>query len=281
MRFGFVTCVKLGRSCAEEILSMGGHLDLLVTLNDDKSVNKSGRVYLDDLASEHGIPLLKVNHINDSDSIAAIRGAHLDWLFIIGWSQVASQEVLDSTSNGVLGMHPTLLPVGRGRAAVPWAIIKDLPKTGVTLFALDTGVDTGPIADQVEIPIDEGETATTLYAKVDQAHRTLMRKAWPTLISGESKLRPQDHTQATEWPGRRPEDGRITAAMTVAEVDRLVRGVTHPYPGAIWEQDGRQVRVWAGTINAPNEDSLTLRVLDGTFFATEFEFEDTKRDYPS
>ena len=39
-------------------------------------------------------------------------------------------------------MHPTLLPVGRGRAAIPWAIIKGLDKTGVTMFKLDEGVDT-------------------------------------------------------------------------------------------------------------------------------------------
>lgn len=273
MRFGFVTCVELGLSCIEEIFSMGGNLDLLLTLHDHKSVNKSGRIYLDEIALEHGVPLVKVDHINDSDALSAIRNAELDWLFIIGWSQIASQEVLDSTSQGVLGIHPTLLPVGRGRAAVPWAIIKGLPATGVSLFALDTGVDTGPIVNQVEIPLTPDETATTLYGKVTEAHRTLIRKAWPALISGTYDLRPQEEARATEWQGRRPEDGRITQSMTVAEVDRLVRGVTRPYPGAFWDQEDQRVRVWAGTTISTAAEAVEIRLHDGSFFATDFEWE--------
>ncbi|WP_194860229.1 formyltransferase family protein [Dietzia sp. SYD-A1] len=275
MRFGFVTCVELGLSCIEEIFSVGGNLDLLVTLHDHKSATKSGRIYLDDIARHHGVPLVKVNHINDAEAVAAIRDAKLDWLFVIGWSQIASRDILDSTSKGVLGMHPTLLPVGRGRAAVPWAIIKGLPKTGVTLFALDAGVDTGPIVDQVEVPIAPDETATTLYAKVNEAHKTLIRKAWPALTTGRCDLRHQDEARATEWQGRRPEDGRITQSMTVAEVDKLVRGVTRPYPGAFWDEAGRRVRVWAGTKSAEKEGAMEIHLSDGCYFATDYEWEPT------
>jgi len=275
MRFGFVTCVELGLSCIEEILAAGGSLDLLMTLHDHDSTDKSGRVYLDDIARDHGIPLVKVNHINDAAAVAAIREARLDWLFIIGWSQVASQAVLDSTTNGALGMHPTLLPIGRGRAAIPWAIIKGLPTTGVTLFALDSGVDTGPILDQLEIPIAPDETATTLYAKVNDAHQILMRRVWPALRSGTYVLHPQDEALATEWPGRRPEDGRILESMTVDEVDRLVRGVTRPYPGAFWERGSQRVRVWAGTDRATSEEAVEIRLSDGVYFAIDFELEPT------
>ncbi|WP_314035712.1 formyltransferase family protein [Dietzia sp. CH92] len=273
MRFGFVTCVELGLSCIDEVVSLGGKFDLLITLNDDKSITKSGRVYLDGIAAKHRIPLVKVDHINEPDSIAAIREARLDWLFIIGWSQIASEEVLNSAARGVLGMHPTLLPQGRGRAAVPWAIIKDLPHTGVTLFALDSGVDTGPIVDQVSIPLAPRETASSLYAKVNEAHRTLIRKAWPALVSGTCRFETQDESLATEWPARTPEDGRIVSTMTVAEVDRLVRAVTRPYPGAFWDQEGRRARVWAGGVQRSAVGALQIRVSDGLFYATEFEWE--------
>ena len=80
-------------------------------------MDKSGRIYLDDIAYEHNIPLLKVNNINDPEVIKALKDYEIDWLFIIGWSQV--QEVLKAPKKGCIGMHPTLLPVGRGRAAIP------------------------------------------------------------------------------------------------------------------------------------------------------------------
>ncbi len=268
MRFGFVTCVELGLACIEEIYDLGGHLDLLITLHDDKSKDKSGRIYLDDFAGRHGVPLLKIGHVNDSESIEAIRGAELDWLFIIGWSQIASSEVLASTKYGVLGMHPTLLPEGRGRAAVPWAIIKGLDKTGVSMFVLDEGVDTGPLIAQVELPIAGQEDAGSLYGRVQDAHRELMRVAWPLLQSGNYVPTPQDETKATEWPGRKPRDGAIDSAMTVGEVDRLVRGVTRPYPGAFWDEGDVRWRVWRGEPGERPGAPLVLDLADGKYSCT-------------
>src|SRR6266496_1733341 len=145
MRFGFVTCVQLGLACMEEIYAAGGCLDLAITLRDELAQTKSGRIYLDKFCEERRIDLVKIKHVNDSQSIGAIKEKGLDWLFIIGWSQIAGPLVLDAPKRGVLGIHPTLLPAGRGRAPIPWAILKGLKQTGVTLFKLDAGIDTGPI----------------------------------------------------------------------------------------------------------------------------------------
>jgi len=78
-----------------------------------------------------------VNNVNDPEAVAAIRGFDLDWLLIIGWSQIARRPVLDATRRGALGIHPTLLPEGRGRAAIPWTLLKGLRESGVTLFQLE------------------------------------------------------------------------------------------------------------------------------------------------
>ena len=126
-------------------------------------------------------------------------------------------------------MHPTLLPVGRGRAPVPWAILKGLDKTGVTMFRLDDGVDTGDILGQEVIPLRPDITATELYSAVEEAHRKLIGKYWQDLVNDTLVMTKQDDDTATEWPARRPEDGRLKADMTVAFAERLVRAVTHPY----------------------------------------------------
>ena len=89
MRFGFVSCVQLGLSCMEAIYDVGGSLDLAITLEDDMARAKSGRVYLDDFAERHAIDLVKVRNINESRAIAAVESHALDWLFIVGWSQIA------------------------------------------------------------------------------------------------------------------------------------------------------------------------------------------------
>jgi methionyl-tRNA formyltransferase len=275
MRFGFVTCVELGLACMEEIYAVGGRLDLAITLQDDHAPNKSGRVSLDQFCATKAIPLTKVRHINDADAIDEIRRAGIDWLFIIGWSQIAGEEVLEAPTRGVIGMHPTLLPKGRGRASIPWAILLGLEETGVTMFQLDRGVDTGPIIAQERLPLAADETATTLYQRVAAAHRTLLGRTWPQLVSDRLVLTPQDESEASEWPGRRPKDGRITGGMTVAEADRLVRATTRPYPGAFWLDENRVLRIWTGRPrpSAAGHGAVCIELADGAFEALDYEWE--------
>ncbi len=171
-KIAFATCVQLGLSCIEEIYRIGGRIDLFITLRDEKAKKKSGRVYLDEFAARNNVPLLKISNINDNEVIEALKKQEIDWLFIIGWSQIAKKKLLETPNYGCIGMHPTLLPVGRGRAAIPWAILKGLNETGVTMFKLDKGIDTGAIIGKGIIPLDNNVTATELYEKVNQEHIT-------------------------------------------------------------------------------------------------------------
>ena len=277
IRAGFVTCVDIGLSCIREIFAVGGSLDCVLTLPDGIAPNKSGRVYLDDFCREQAVELFKVRNINDGEAVRFIADRRLDWLFIIGWSQIARAPLLATPRRGVLGMHPTLLPEGRGRAAIPWAILKRLTKTGVTLFQLDEGVDTGPILAQQEVPMSARETATELYAKVATAHRDLIRHSWPAIARDEIEPRPQDDRHATLWPGRTPDDGRLTATMRVSDVELLVRATTRPYPGAFMDLPEGRLRVWAGFADVAGSDipavARSLTFADGTYHASEFALE--------
>lgn len=248
MKLGFVTCVQLGLSCMEAIYRAGGSLNFAMTLPDDKAVSKSGRVYIDDFCSLHNIPLLKSSHVNNPEVIDRIRLADLDWLFIIGWSQIASPDILKAARHGVLGMHPTLLPEGRGRASIPWAILKELDKTGVTLFKMDSGVDTGPIASQIEIPLSSSTTATQLYERVDAAHVQLMQEIVPLILESRLKLTPQIDSMATYWAARKPEDGQINLSGSVYEAEKLIRAVTRPYPGAFCYVHNKKYTIWSARV---------------------------------
>ncbi len=243
MRIAFATCVQLGLSCIEEIYRINGKLDLLITLKDEKARDKSGRIYLDQISEKNNIQLLKINNINDDEAIDRLKD--IDWLFIIGWSQIAKKELLETPKYGCIGMHPTLLPVGRGRAAIPWAIIKGLEYTGVSMFKLDEGVDTGDIIGQGVIQIDGKTTATELYKKVEDMHISLISKYWNDISNNKIILTKQNEDNATEWPGRKPEDGEIFGCMTMDEADKLIRAVTHPYPGAFYKNGDTVMRIWS------------------------------------
>src|SRR5690606_4978261 len=107
MKFAFCTCVQIGLSCMEAIYRVGGKLDLIITLKDEKAKKKSGRVYVDDFAAKHGIPVLKINHVNDAEVIEALKEHQIDWFFIIGWSQIAAAATINTPNKGAIGAHPT------------------------------------------------------------------------------------------------------------------------------------------------------------------------------
>lgn len=273
IRTAFATCVQLGLSCIQEVYRLGGRFDLFITLKDDMAAQKSGRIYLDEVASAHGTELLKIRNINDPEVIAALKTHGIDWLFIIGWSQIARQEVLNAPKRGCIGMHPTLLPKGRGRAAIPWAILYGLKETGVTMFRLDEGVDTGDIIAQGVIPMRDGITATELYHLVDEMHVELMRRHWNEIVSGHVTCTPQDPSQATVWSGRKPEDGELFPTMTMQQAERMVRAVTHPYPGAFLRHGEQVLRIWSAKVDP---ESGAIRLKDGYLTPIEYEVEENE-----
>jgi methionyl-tRNA formyltransferase len=244
----------------EAIYEAGFELDTIFTLHADKAVGKSGRIFVDDFAQQRGVAVHKLGHVNDADAVRKF--GDLDWLFIIGWSQIAGPEVINAPKNGLLGIHPTLLPIGRGRAAIPWAILKGLDKTGVTLFKLDEGIDTGPILAQIEIPLDDNTTATMLYRQANNAHIELIKQVMPELDAGRACFAVQDESKATVWPGRRPDEGLIDENGSVYDAERLVRAVTQPYPGAFYyDASERKVIVWSAQVSdtRPVEDYLEFK----------------------
>ena len=274
MKVAFCTCVQIGLSCIESVLDIGGSFNLFITLHDHKAKNKSGRVYLDELSKQTGTPLLKINHVNDQETIDALREFEIDWLFIIGWSQIASSNVLDAPKKGAIGAHPTLLPIGRGRAAVPWAILKGLDKTGVTFFKMNEGVDTGLILGQEVIELGPDETATILYNKVNTAHETLIKKIWPSLMIDSINGIEQDESKASYWEGRKPEDGKIERAkMSRVEVDTLVRATARPYPGAFIQLPYNLKKIiWRGSLTkVSGAEKLDLK--DGVYYILESSIE--------
>lgn len=270
MKIAFATCVVLGLSCIKEIYRIGGKLDLLITLKDEKAKDKSGRIYLDEISAEQHVPLLKIDNINDKVVIDALKEREIDWLFIIGWSQIAKREILDTPTCGCIGMHPTLLPKGRGRAAIPWAILKGLHETGVTMFKLDDGVDTGEIIGQGIITLNGRTTATELYEKVNNMHINLISKYWNDIVNNNVTLRKQKEADATVWLERKPEDGEIFGYMTMDEADKMVRAVTHPYPGAFYKYEEKKIRIWSAKTN---KNEGLIKLIDGYIIPTDFEIE--------
>ena len=107
---------------------------------------RSGQCAFAEVADRTGAKLVETTDVNSPECLAALRAVDPDLIFVVGWSQLVGDAFIALAHEGVFGMHPTLLPRHRGRAAIPWAILSGLAKTGVTLFEIVDGrADSGPI----------------------------------------------------------------------------------------------------------------------------------------
>lgn len=256
----FVGGVDISYACLEALCEMGLAPTLAVGY-DASRAGASGYRDLGPLAERHRFELVRTRDVNEPALVERIEALAPALLYVIGWSQLVRPRLLAVPAHGAAGIHPTRLPEGRGRAPIPWTILKGLTGTACTLFLLTDGVDDGPIVGQLPVSLDPREDAGTLYAKHRDAHVALVRAHTAALLDGTAPAVEQDHAAATYWERRTPEDGRIDWSAPGADVDRLVRAVTRPFPGAFFERDGARTIVWSAR-PGPDVDAPPGTVVD-------------------
>ena len=245
MRLVWVSFDVMGRDCLAAAAEAGAEVVGVVTLPGPADPNRSGQCSFVELAGRLGARLIETADVNSPETIAAVREVEPDQIFIVGWSQLVLDEFIGLAKHGVFGMHPTLLPRHRGRAAIPWAILSGLAKTGVTLFEIVDGTaDSGPIVGQVEVPLVPDETATTLYSRITEAHVDLVREVVPRLLEGSAPRIEQDTRRASAWPKRMPADGIIDWETRAPYLHDWVRAQTRPYPGAFTYLGEAKIVIW-------------------------------------
>ena len=246
MRTVWVSFDTIGRDCLAAAADVGAEIVGVVTLPGPIDPNRSGQCSFDEVAQRFGAVLHETRDVNSDDTIAAVRALEPDLIFVVGWSQLVREQFIGLASKGVFGMHPTLLPRHRGRAPVPWAILTGLARTGVTLFEIvDASADSGAIVGQVTLEVAPDETATTLFARLADAHVELTRELLPQLLAGTAPRIPQDPTRASSWPKRNPADGIIDWEARAPYLYDWVRAQTRPYPGAFTFLGDEKVIVWS------------------------------------
>jgi methionyl-tRNA formyltransferase len=246
MRALLIGAVEGTRVAAEAIARVPDwELAAIATLPAALATRHSDFVDLAPVAARHGATLLPVEQCNAPAFLEQVKAIAADIVFVIGWSQICGPEFRAAAGGRVVGYHPVLLPCLRGRAVIPWTILLDEKITASSLFWIDDGVDSGPLLAQRFFHVAPAETAGSLYAKHMAALDKMLSELLPRLARGPVSGEPQDETVATWATRRRPDDGRIDWHEPAAEVERLVRAVGHPYPGAFTDAGGDRITIWA------------------------------------
>jgi methionyl-tRNA formyltransferase len=153
-------------------------------------------------------------------------------------------RVLEAPPLGTIQYHPSLLPRHRGRSSINWAIMQGDHVTGVTIFWVDKGIDTGPILLQKEVPVGPDDTVGSLYfERLFPIGVEAMVEAVRLVREGGAPRIAQDEAQATYEPPADDTTSAIDWSRPSAEVYNMVRG-SNPQPGAHALFHGEMVRLF-------------------------------------
>ena len=116
------------------------------------------QIFGDDVKSEvvkHNLPLMQLQgSINSEYSLGKIKNLKPDLLISITGNQIFRKPLLDIPPLGTLNLHTALLPKYRGLMPSFWALKNEEKETGVSVFFVDEGIDSGPIIVQKKINIE-------------------------------------------------------------------------------------------------------------------------------
>ena len=244
MKIIFVGAVTFSARCLERILERDIQADVVGICTSLGSALNSDYEDLEPIALRHGIPLLRTNDINSSDAVRWMKSLCPDIIFCFGWSRLLKTQVLQMPPMGVVGFHPAPLPRNRGRHPLIWSLALGLTETASTFFFMDGEADSGPILAQTSIQIGIEDDAKTLYERVIEVATEQLATVVPLLQSGSYSAKAQNHREASYWRKRNASDGKIDWRMSSQNIYNLVRALTHPYPGAHFVHQQREVKVW-------------------------------------
>ena len=190
-------------------------------------------------AEERKLPVHRFAKYSAPEALDALKACNADIGVMAYVLLFAPPEFCAIPKHGMIQFHPSLLPLHRGPASIPWAIIRGRSETGLTIFRPTPGLDEGPIILQKRVPIGPNDTAASLYVdKIFPLGVEALIQAADLVTAGRATEWTQDEKEATYEGWVREAEAHINWANHVDFVYDLIRGC-NPAPGA-WTIFGEQ-----------------------------------------
>jgi|MDTC01.1.fsa_nt_gb methionyl-tRNA formyltransferase len=167
-----------------------------------------------------------------------------DILIAAGWHHYLNKEFLNKIKIPAIGIHASLLPKFRGAAPLNWAILNNEKKTGVSMFFLEKGIDSGQIIDQKGFEVLESDYIYDLVKKTEKASIDMLISFFKKQKISNIKTVKQIG-QPTYSLARFPENGLINWENTSSFILRLIRATSKPYPGAFTFKNKKKIIIWS------------------------------------
>lgn len=220
-----------------------GHEVILVVTREDAPVGRKRTLTASpvaNVADELGLRVLKSNRIT-AEQTAQVLALQPDVGVVVAFGALLKPSLLEVPSHGWLNIHFSLLPRWRGAAPVQHALLAGDSITGVTIFRLDEGLDTGDVLAQQASPLHSSQPAGEVLNQLAESAPTLLLSALEDLAAGRAQFHPQVG-ESSNAPKLSRDDAKLDFTQAAERILNRWAAVT-PEPGAHCLFEGASLKI--------------------------------------
>ena len=200
-----------------------------------------------------GVPVFTPEELNSADFVAGLRALAADCFVVVAY-RLLPREVFTLPSLGTINIHASLLPAYRGPAPIHRAIEAGERTTGVTVFRIDEGIDTGEILLQRSVDIGDEETTPEVYRRLSLLGTETLDTALAMLEDGTCIPQVQDHARACKAPKLKKSESVIDWHLSAGEIFNKIRAFK-PFPGTATFFGGTRIGIeWGYPLERHSSD---------------------------
>jgi methionyl-tRNA formyltransferase len=267
MRILFMGTPDFAVPCLEKMIA-GGYNVVAVVTQPDRPKGRKGELAptpVKEAALRLGLPVLQPEKVRAAEALEELEKYEADLLVTAAYGQLLPQRLLDMPRLGCVNVHASLLPRWRGGAPIHRAIIEGDAESGVTIMRMVMALDAGDMISRVVVPIDEADTAESLFHKLSEKGSDLLIETLPQIEAGTITETPQDEALVTFAPNLSRDDERIDWTKDARRLYNQVRGL-NSWPVAFTTLDDKVMKIWQAKVI--EEDSVPSKFEPGSVVTT-------------
>ena len=229
-----------------EALYQAGHEIVGVFTQPDKKKGRKQELTPPEVkvcAEKLGLPVFQPDSLKTDEVFSLIQSLAPDAIVVAAYGKLLPKNILDYPKLGCINIHASLLSKYRGAAPIQWAVLNGEEETGVTIMMMDEGIDTGDIIFTRSIPIEEDDTALSMFEKLSDLGASMITEAMEKIEKGEYSCTAQDEALSCYSPMIKKEMGEIDWKKPSTEIHNLVRGM-YDWPIAYTKLGGKTLKIY-------------------------------------
>jgi len=263
MRIIFAGNNKRSEICLKYLFGKNNIEIVLVICHLDQKTDQGYYRSVKPIAEKLNLPSISPSNINSPECKKIISSLQADLMILVGYSaSLLKKETFSLPRNGTINLHASPLPYYRGAAPLNWMLINGETKGSISIIEIDEGIDTGPILAKEDFEITNRETIISLTEKVNKLYPRLLYDTILKIKNNTLVKMEQSISRGSFFSKRYPDDGYINfSQMKAVDVDRIVRALKPPYPGAFFHYFGEKIIIVESSLESIDYFGIPGRIV--------------------